>query len=291
MSAFTFPRSRFRWARTVALSLLGVAALSGCHVTVTETPGHGTDHPSAGTPSVAHFDTGFLVRHALVPYALTAGAIDMIADPEGFLSPRSRTQTRHHLPVETTSTYLFASGPCDFGGATRLEAQGETETYTDAMTFVSMDVIARADECELWSREGYVTLNGRLDYRVSGWHDDLADQIASLDGRMTGYLRLNRDLGDVNYSGMVADIIELSATDFHIDASAGLWLDDGWQAGNATLDTSRGVHWARGDRFPHAGTVKLTGVRGWVELRFSDSGVRRDDSLGNRQYWTWSSLE
>lgn len=272
--------------RSISMAALFVAVLSGCHESVT----YSYEHEDA-TQSIADFETEFLVHTALTPYALTATSIDMIANPDAFLTPRSRSLTRHHVPVETTSTYLLDSGPCDFGGETRLEATGETETYEDSTTFISMDAIASADACQTQNWQGYVTLDSRLEFDVMGWYDDLAGKIMSLEGVMTGHIRLTGDRTDVKFSHVDSDIIELSATDFRIHTDASVWMDDGWLAKSASLSTPQGVHWYQGDSFPHAGKVRLSGHRDWVELSFSSSGVSRNDSRGNRQYWSWSSLD
>lgn len=288
MQAYPSTPSRLINPLRASLGALLVTILTGCHVSVTDSPG---GHETDIAHSVARFDTEFLVRHALVPYALAATSIDMVADPDAFLTPRSRTRARDHAPIESTSTYLFDSGPCDYGGTTSLEATGETETYADAMTFVTLDVSASADRCETLNWQGYVTLNSHLEFDVTGWYDDHYREIASLEGRMSGRLRITGARMDVNYTNIDSHIVELSPTDFRIQTNASLWLDDGWLTKNATLSTPRGVHWYQGDRFPHAGRVRLQGHRGWVELTFSDSGVSRDDSRGNRQYWSWSSLD
>lgn len=280
--------------KSTRLPLLGLAAvttvLAGCHDYVTATHEHEADYDTEVTYSVDRFETEFLVRNALVPYALMATGIDMVADPDAFLAPRSRLLQRHHVPIETTSTYLFDSGPCEFGGNTAIEATGTTETYDDAMTFVSMDVNASANDCKTRNWQGYVTLNSQLEFDVTGWYDDRLDEIASLDGSMGGSLRLKGDRTDVKFANIDSQIIELSATDFRIQAQSSLWLDDGWLAKSASLTTPQGVHWYQGDRYPHAGRVRIAGYKGWVELTFSETGVSRNDSRGNRQYWSWSSL-
>lgn len=277
------------------LLLLGLAAVStvlaGCHDLVTTTHEHEADYDTEVTYSIDRFGTEFLVRNALVPYALMATGIDMVADPDAFLTPRSRLLQRHHAPIETTSTYLFDSGLCEFGGSTAIEASGTTETYDDAMTFVSMDVNASANACKTQNWQGYVTLDSQLEFDVTGWYDDRLNEIASLEGSMTGSARLKGDRTDVKFGNIDSRIIELSATDFRIQTQSSLWLNDGWLAKSASLTTPQGVHWYQGDRYPHAGKVRIVGYKGWVELTFSANGVSRNDSRGNRQYWSWSSLD
>ncbi len=273
---------------------VGVAmtlALSGCYVEVTDVPEHEADYDTEVTHSVADYSTQFLVRTALVPFSLSATSIEMIADPDAFLTPTTRSLARHHDPVETTSTYLFQSGPCEYGGSTGIEATGETETYADDMTFVTMDVIASAEHCGTTNWLGNITLDSRLVFDVIGWYDDAFHEIASLEGRMEGRLRMKGDYKDVNFSGIQADIVELSATDFRIDAEAALWLDDGWVERSASLETERGVHWYQNDWHPHDGKVTIEGYRGWVTLTFTESGVNRYDSDGYREYFSWSSFQ
>lgn len=265
--------------------------LSGCHINVTDVPEHEAGYDTEVTDSVADFSTTFLTRTALVPYALSAVSIKMVADPEAFLTPTQRSlSSRTHDPVETTSTYLFESGPCTYGGSTSIEATGETETYSDAMTFVTMDVLTTAEHCDTTSWLGEITLDSRLEFDVTGWYDDALGQIASLEGQMDGRLRMRGDYKDVNFSGIDADIVELTATDFRIDALASLWLDDGWTERSASLETERGVHWYQNATHPHAGRVRIDGYRGWATLTFTENGVHRYDSDGYREYRSWSSF-
>lgn len=290
-------RSRFRLAgaltrpRTVFASLAMSLALSGCYVDVTEVPEHEADYDTEVTDSVADYSTSFLTRTALVPYALTGVSIEMVADPDAFLTPSSRGLARSHLPVESTETYLFEDGPCDFGGNTGIEANGTTDTYSDGMTFVTMAVTATATACGTRNWLGDITLDSQLDYDVNGWYDDVLHRIDSLEGHLTGHVRMRGDYKDINIAGLRGDILELSSTDFRIDTEASLWLDDGWVDRNADLVTDRSVHWYRGDRYPHAGRVRIEGFRGWVLLTFSDGGVSRTDSDGYREYRSWASFD
>ena len=116
------------------------------------------------------------------------------------------------------------------------------------------------------------------------------DRIESLEGSMTGRLRMRAERSDLNYTNINTEIIELNSTDFRIEAKASVWLDDGWRTNSASLTTTRGVHWYQNDTRPHAGKVRLTAYRGWVDLEFSDYGVTRTDSNGYRDSISWSSL-
>lgn len=277
--------------RLLSASAALVTVLSGCHVEVTDAYEHEADYDTEVTESLADFSTTFLTRTALVPFTLASVSIDMVADPEAFLTPTQRSLlARYHDPVETTSTYLFESGPCEYGGSTRIEATGETETYSDAMTFVTMDVLTTADHCGTTSWLGDITLDSRLDFDVTGWYDDAFGRIESLEGHMDGRLRMRGDYKDVNFSGIDADIVELTSTDFRIDAFASLWLDDGWTERSASLETERGVHWYQHADHPHDGRVRIEGYRGWVMLTFTESGVHRYDSDGYREYRSWGSF-
>lgn len=268
----------------LALAALATLALSGCYVEYSE------HLPDQGA-SVEDFRTLFLARTALTPYALGAVSIDMLANPDAFLTPSSRDATRSHDPIETTSTYLFENGTCPGGGRTSVEAQGTTETYDDAMTWVELALTARAFECGTTSWLGSGTLNSRLDYDVQGWYDEAFNEIDSLDARLSGYLRLDAGHKSVKLSGLDVRARELSSTDFRLLADAGLWLDDGWNATHASLTTLEGVHWYAGDNHPHAGRVRIGGYTNWVELSFSDSGVSRRDSDGYRDYIAWWELD
>jgi hypothetical protein len=274
------------------LAVIAIAAmlLSGCHVSVTDVQEHEAGYDTEVTPSLARYDTEFLIRSALVPFALSATSIDMVGDPAAFLTPSARLAGRSHIPVETTSTYLFESGACDFGGYTNIDAYGETDTYADSMTFVTLDVTAQAVDCDTRNWQGYVTLNSRLDFDVMGWYDDNLNRIKSLEGSMTGRLRMRAERSDLNYTNINSQIIELNSTDFRIESSASIWLDDGWRTHSASLATQRGVHWYQNDTRPHAGKVRLTAYRGWVDLEFSNYGVTRTDSNGYRDSISWSSL-
>ena len=284
------PAQLRRLATMTTFSIMTGLLLTGCHVSVTDVHEHEAGYDTEVTPTLARYDTEFLVRSALVPYALSATSIEMIADPEAFLTPSARMASRSHIPVETTSTYLFDSGACDFGGYTSIDAYGETETYSDSMTFITMDVTAEAVDCDTRNWQGYVTLNSRLDFDVMGWYDDYDDRIESLEGSMTGRLRMRAERSDLNYTNISSEIIELNSTDFRIEARASVWLDDGWRTNSASLTTTRGVHWYQNDTRPHAGKVRLTAYRGWVDLEFSDYGVTRTDSNGYRDSISWSSL-
>lgn len=279
-----------RLASMATMATIAGLVLTGCHPSVTAVPEHEAGYDTEVTPTLARYDTEFLVRSALVPYTLSATSIEMITDPDAFLAPPARMANRSHTPVETTSTYLFDSGACDFGGYTSTDAYGETETYADSMTFITLDVTAEAVDCDTRNWQGYVTLNSRLDFDVMGWYDDHDDRIDSLEGSMTGRLRMRAERSDLNYTNINTGIVELTSTDFRIEAKASLWLDDGWRTNSASLTTTRGVHWYQNDTRPHAGKVRLTAYRGWVDLEFSEYGVTRTDSNGYRDSISWSSL-
>jgi hypothetical protein len=290
--ALTMTRHPNFTTQPMRLAALATAALvlSGCHFTVTDVHEQEAGYDTEVTSSLARYDTSFLVRSALVPFALSATGINMIADPDSYLTPSARMAARSHVPVETTSTYLFDSGACDFGGQTSIDAYGETETYDDSMTFVTMDVTARAIDCDTRNWQGYVTLNSRLDFDAIGWYDDYYDRIESLDSKMTGRLRMQAENSDLNYTNINSEMVELTSTDFRIEATASVWLDDGWRTNSASLSTTRGVHWYLNATQPHAGKVRLTAYRGWVDLEFSEYGVSRIDSNGYRDSIAWSSL-
>lgn len=266
--------------RSTLMTILTALVLTGCYVEVEEYPSYGYN------TDVTDFSSTFIIRTALMPYALGANSIEMVADPDAFLTPSSRSLSRA-VPIETTSTYLFDSGACDFGGSTAVEAYGETETYADAMTWVELNLTATATQCDTTSWLGLSTLNSRLVYDVSGWYDEALAEIASLEGQLNGYLRLQSSHQSVKLSALDVRIEELSATDFRVNANAGLWLDDGWDYGSASLRTLESVHWYQGDTFPHAGRVRIESGYHWVEVRFFADGVSRRDSDGYYTYLPW----
>lgn len=265
--------------RSLLLTALSTLLLAGCYVEI-------DPYAPYGSTPVSEFSTVFLTRTALMPYALGASSIDMLENPEDYLSPSSRAATRA-VPIETTSTYLFDSDSCSFGGYTATEAYGDTETYSDGMTWVELGLTATATQCGTSSWLGLSTLNSRLVYEVRGWYDDAFMEIVSLDARLNGYLRLSNSFQSVKLSGLDVRIEELDATDFRLLADASLYLDDARYSGSARLDTLEGVHFYRGATFPHAGRVRISSGYDWVELRFLSDGVSRRDSDGYYTYLPW----
>lgn len=264
--------------RLLLTSALSAVLLTGCYV---EVDPYG---PYSPTP-VSEYSSVFLVRTALMPYALGANSIDMLEYPEDYLTPSSHSA--HAGPIATTSTYLFDSDTCSFGGYTATEAYGDTDTYSSGMTWVELDLTATATQCGTSSWLGLSTLNSRLVYDVRGWYDDAALDIVSLDARLNGYLRLTSHFQSVKLSGLDVRVEEIDATDFRLLADAGLYLDDGFYRGGASLDTLESVHWYRGATFPHAGRVRIESGYDWVELRFFSDGVSRRDSSGYYTYLPW----
>jgi hypothetical protein len=272
-------------------TLLGLAAsalLAGCYVEV------GPDHPddiSDPPPSVSRYSTEFLTRAALLAPSLAAESIEMVADPQGFLQPRQRSQSRSLDPIETTWTELFDTAPCRYSGTTTLDATGETETYADDMIWVRISAGVLADRCRTDTWLGVATIDSRLNYDVTGWYDEFRRAITSLDGELTGRFRITGSHRDISLSQIDSRIVELSSRTFDIRTRADLWLDNGWLSRNASLSTPSAVHWYRGDAFPYRGRMRISDRNGWVELTFSDSGVSRDDSRGYREYLSWRSLQ
>lgn len=264
--------------RSLLTTLATTLLLTGCYVEIEPYP--------YSPASVTDFSSTFLTRTALMPYALGANSIDMLANPDDYLTPSARAMTRA-VPIETTATYLFDSDSCSGGGHTSTEAFGDTETYASGMTWVELALTATATQCGTSSWLGLTTLNSRLVYDVRGWYDEVLDEIVSLDASLNGYLRLNSAHQSVKLSGLDVRVEELDAVDFRVLADAGLWLDDGRYYGSASLRTLEGVHWYQGASFPHAGRVRIDSGYQWVELRFFSDGVSRRDSDGYYTYLPW----
>lgn len=263
--------------RSLFTTALTALVLTGCYVEV-------EPYPSYSPASVTEFSSTFLTRTALMPFALGANSIDMLANPDSYLTPAAHARA---VPIETTSTYLFDSDSCSFGGSTSTEAFGDTESYAGGMTWVELDLSATATQCGTSSWLGLSTLNSRLVYDVRGWYDDVLAEIVSLDATLDGYLRLSSSQQSVKLSALDVRVEELDSSDFRVLADAGLWLDDGRYYGNARLRTLESVHWYRGDSYPHAGRVRIESGYQWVELRFLSDGVSRRDSDGYYTYLPW----
>lgn len=269
-----------------ALALMfAVASLSSCYVEVVQDD----FYTYSDYHNVTDFSTRFLVDAALIPLALAAESPRMVIDPDAYTTPRARDLGRAAV-IETTYAYLFEDVDCDYGGFTQSEAEADTTSFDDGFTTVELTLNAEAFNCEVESGNRRYTINSDIRYVVNGEYDDWENEISDVDARMTGQAQLEYRDEVISHANISASVFDYSATDFGIQATSRLLLDDGLYIESTDFNTRASVHWYLNDNHPHDGSVRIKDGNDWVSLSFERNGLYREDSSGYRTYWSWSQL-
>lgn len=276
-------------ARSAVLALIAALTLTGCYVEVSHELEADYDTDSHYSPELADFSTGFLVEAALIPVALSAETAGMVANPDSYTTPRSRTTSRAVI-IETTYAYLFDDWDCDYGGYTETEAEASTTSYDDGYTHVDLWLTAQAYGCKVYSQGEYQTLNSNLSYDVNGIWDDWENKISSLDGHLSGRISTQYNGYFIEHRSLNFAAYAVSGNDIANRGQSRVELDDGDQVIMADFRTVTDTHMYRTASRPHYGTVKFSNAEGWVKLSFETGGVWRQDSAGFDRYYHWSDL-
>lgn len=278
MSSVSLSARPQRWL--AALGLL----LSGCTVAVSPIS-YDTQSPA----QISDFATATLLEAVLVPLGLAAESPAMVIQPEAYLSPASRARAAVHV-IETSYGYLFDSSACALGGYTQTEAEAQTTDYSDGYRLVDLWLNAAAYDCQTTAAVGDFRTTSDVRFTVSGWFDDWANQLYSMDAKVSGEVAVNSPNWEVQHRNMIANVTALSPWLISITAESDLTLKDFWDRLDAELSTLSDIGFALGASHPRSGAVKLRANGSWVILSFEDEGLWRTDSKQQQSYWRWSEL-
>jgi len=286
---YTNQRPVTQSVQTAGLVFLATVVLSGCYVEVVPQVAPHFIATDTSAADLHGFSTAFLLDTALIPFALSSESPYMIIDPDRYTTPRARAITRA-LIEQTTYAYLFDDWDCDAGGYTQTEAEADTTAYDDGYTFVDFSMNAQAKDCAVRKDGQLHWVNSNLDYNTTGWYDDWAGEISSINGRLEGQVQIDFADGLMRHRLVNVQLNNLTGTDFIMTGSSSVLIDDGYARTSADLTTPETIHWALGETFPYQGQVRLRNNSSWVDLTFESTGLWRETSSGSSGFWFWSEL-
>jgi len=125
---------------------------------------------------------------------------------------------------------------------------------------------------------------------VTGWYDDWGSKLSSIDGDLTGEVEITFDDYVIRHTSLDLTTNNITSTDFSIEGTSRVYLDDDFDRATANLTTRSTVHWTLGHSHPHQGQIRIKDGSDWVNLTFETSGLWREDSNGGEHFWSWSEL-
>ena len=269
--------------------MLLTATLSGCYVEVGHENGNGTYTDVHFARGITQFSTQLLVDTSITPIMVAGESAAMVINPEAYTTPRTRSQTRASV-VETSYSYLFDNWDCTFGGYTKVSAEKNTTTYSDGFVFVDIELNSKAQDCNVLQNNVRHQLNSNFNYDVTGYYDDVAKRLSSVNAALQGWLEIEYAGKEFRHTNIDLAVGNVSSSELTIAGGSRIKVDNSIYTGSARLVTANNVYIYVGSNHPHDGTVRLSDGSEWVSLAFEASGVWRNDSNGYSYYASWSEL-